>query len=621
MAIIIDRKITINNDKATLDRPLYLYIGDGDITCLFTIEEKKKAATFGSITKTNSITENASYGEVRIYKPDPGSDATSRLVFTDRAEIIDDKLQVIFSYKNIDDFSEAGVHKLQIHLYDDDDSERNRFTIPPIDINVLLPVGYDNNTIDEAIVGYSLLDARGVDIPTFDEEGNYNVTIWEIGDIITKNKLNKIEDALYEIKAADNNFVTNEALDIALDGKADSGHKHNANTITGLSRVATTGSYNDLSNKPNFATTSQLDSKADVNHTHSGYATNDHTHSNYAPTSHTHSDYLTQSALSNYATKSYVDNSGFLTSIPAAYITEGELENHLATKTYATTAYVNTAIQNAGGFSGGGGDGTIDTSIYATKIELNAKADKTHTHEDYLTTAKLDGYASKAYVDDAVANIRVDVNLDEYAKKSEIPTIPTNVSYFTNDSSYATEQYVNNAVSNVQVDLSGYVTTETMNTALDGKANENHEHEDYALKTDIPELVIIPGNVGAFTNDVGYATNTEVNKAVSDLENKITNKNYATKSELPTKVVDLDDHGNYALKTEVNESINSINSNIEDNYAKKSDIPTSTEQLTNDSGFITSNKDNDGNYYITRIEIVDELPDYEEPGVLYIVRA
>lgn len=623
MAIIIDRTITIKDDKATLDRPLYLYIGDGDITCLFTIEEKKKAATFGSINKTNSITENASYGEVRIYKPDKGSDATSRLIFTDRAEIIDDKLQVIFSYKNIDDFSEAGIHKLQIHLYDDDDSERNRFTIPPVDINVLLPVGYDNNATDEAIVGYSLLDARGEEVPTFDEEGNYNKTEWQTGDIITKNKLNKIEDALYEINAANDDFVTNEVFDAALKDKASTNHSHKE-----------------------YATKTELNGKAPTahshtgyapsSHTHSGYASNNHTHSNYAPTSHTHDDVYVSKANMPTRLGQLANDKGYITSaeIPANYVTESELSsyNYIAKpyvdNNFATISYVQDAINKAqipdGDTSG------INLSAYALKTELITgladKANKIHTHSEYLTTATLDSYATINYVNDLVDNVKIDPeDLAEYAKKSEIPTIPTNVSYFTNDAKYVTQGYVDNAVANVQVDLSGYATTEAMNAALDGKANEGHTHENYALKTDIPT---VPTKVGQLENDKNYATTTQVNKAVSDLDNKIIDKNYATKSEVPTKVSDLENDKNYATEDAVNGAVNdavtTINNNLINNYATKEEIPTvptNVSELENDKGYITSGKDILGNYYITRIEIVDELPDYEEPGVLYIVRA
>ena len=624
MAIIIDRKITINNDQATLDRPLYLYIGDGDITCLFTIEEKKKAATFGSINKTNTITENASYGEVRIYKPDKGSDATSRLVFTERAEIIDDKLQVIFSYKNIDDFSEAGVHKLQIHLYDDDDSERNRFTIPPIDINVLLPVGYDNNATDEAIVGYSLLDARGEEVPTFDEEGNYNVTVWETGDIITKDKLNKLEDALYQVTAADDNFVTNEVLEAELANKADEDHSHKE-----------------------YATKAELNNKANANHSHTNYAATNHSHSGYASSNHTHSEYATTSQLRDhshsgyaltshthdiYASKSDIptrvsqlaNDKGYITSaeIPANYVTESELSSYnYITKNYvdsnfASTDYVINAINNAQ-LSGGGGDGSgIDLSVYALKSQIPTRTSDLINNSGFVTSDVLSGYASKDYVintiDERIGDYDFTVDLSEYAK---IENVPTKVTDLDDGIYYATKEDVNEAVKNVQVDinLDDYATIEAMNEALANKADNRHEHEDYALKTDIPELVVIPENVSHFNNDAGYITKSEVPTNVIDLED---HENYALKTDIPdipTNVSEFANDADYATNDSVNAAIDIINSNLENNYAQKIDIPTSTNELTNDSGYITSNN-------IIRIEIVADLPSIEEPGVLYIVK-
>ena len=192
MAIVIERVITVKNNIATLDNPLYLYTGDGDITCLFTIKEIKKAATFGQINTSNLITEGVGYGEVRIYKPD------DVLVFTARAEIIDDKLQALFSFTNIDQLTEAGIHQLQIHLYDADAGERNRFTIPPVELNVLFPVGTTVSVVDQAIADYSLLRMDTVEEPedTFNEDGTYNATNWNATDRITANKLNKVEDGI-----------------------------------------------------------------------------------------------------------------------------------------------------------------------------------------------------------------------------------------------------------------------------------------------------------------------------------------------------------------------------------------------------------------------------------------
>ena len=566
--IIIERTITIKNDQATLDNPIYLYRGDGDIVCLFTIKEMKKAATFGKIEANNPVSQ-ASYGNVRIYKPDG-----SKCVFTEKSPIVDDKLQVTFSYENINDFTEVGVHKLQIHLYDDNDAhnesnDKNRFTLPPVDINVLLPIGDDNNQIDEAVVGYSLLNAVDEEVPTFDEEGNYNKTEWEKGDIITKNKLNKIEDALYEINAADNNFITNEGLETALAGietqlanKANATHKHRTADITGLARVATTGSYNDLSGKPsipdtsNFATKSELEGKAPIIHNHDGvYAPTSHTHTAYAANNHSHDGYLTE-VPATYATKTYVrdyvNDSGFITSIPSSYITETELENELAAKGYASEDYVIRKIGEAQLGGGEPGDPSELLKNYATIAQLNTKADSNHSHSQYLTQSALDNYATKKYVDDAIEGIE------------------------------------NGGITINPPDMSNYPTLDVMNEALAGKADNGHTHtdvystighthDDYALKSDIPSMVEIPSDISYFNNDKGYVTNDDMNTALSNKADT--------------------DH-------------------THDNYALATDIPTNVSAFENDKDYIASS----GIEKITRIEIVTMLPETEEEGVLYIVK-
>ena len=206
MAIVIERVITIKDNISTLDNPLYLYTGDGDITYLFTIKEMKKSARFGQISQTNVITEEGyfSYGDVRIYKPN------EELAFTARAQIIDDKLQAIFSFEDIDNITESGIHQLQIHLYDAETGERNRFTIPPVNLHVLLPVGTTTSAINQAITGYSVLRVDSIEEPedAFNEDGTYNATDWNINDVITAVKLNKIEEAISALASSSGNIDT-----------------------------------------------------------------------------------------------------------------------------------------------------------------------------------------------------------------------------------------------------------------------------------------------------------------------------------------------------------------------------------------------------------------------------
>ena len=116
-----------------------------------------------------------------------------------------------------------------------------------------------------------------------------------------------------------------------------------------------------------------------------------------------------------------------------------------------------------------------DMSIYALKAELNDYQPK----GEYLTEHQ---------------------DLSDYALKSELPTVPTNVSSFTNDagyitehqdlSDYATKTYVDDGIANINIpDVSGFATTEALNTAISGIT--------------LPE---VPENVSEFTNDAGYLT-------------------------------------------------------------------------------------------------------------------
>lgn len=63
-----------------------------------------------------------------------------------------------------------------------------------------------------------------------------------------------------------------------------------------------------------------------------------------------------------------------------------------------------------------------------------------------------------------------ELNAKGYVTTSQMPTVPTNVSAFTNDANYASQTYVNNKIAEASlsggsgtIDLSGYVTKETGN--------------------------------------------------------------------------------------------------------------------------------------------------------------
>lgn len=122
---------------------------------------------------------------------------------------------------------------------------------------------------------------------------------------------------------------------------------------------------------------------------------------------------------------------------------------------------------------------------------------------DYFTDAEI-----AEIIDSTVAEI----DLSDYALKTDIPSVPTNVSAFTNDAGYLTEHQSLEGYA-----TKDYVAQEIAEAQLSGEGTVV-DLSNYALKTDIPT---IPTNISAFTNDKGYLTEHQ------DLSD------YALKSEIP----------------------------------------------------------------------------------------
>lgn len=167
-----------------------------------------------------------------------------------------------------------------------------------------------------------------------------------------------------------------------------------------------------------------------------------------------------------------------------------------------------------------------NADAYYTKSEIDEKLEDivssgcciTPEEVDEKISAATDGYATEQWVLDQ--NYITSVDLSNYALKSEIPTVPTNVSAFNNDagyltqhqslSGYATEQYVQNYTydkATIDEKVAGggsfdptqyYTTANTYN------------------KTEVDNLIpTIPTSNTAFTNDAGYLTEHQPIKTIN----------------------------------------------------------------------------------------------------------
>lgn len=228
-------------------------------------------------------------------------------------------------------------------------------------------------------------------------------------------------------------------------------------------------------------------------------------------------------------------------------------------------------------YRGPKGDKPVKGVDYFTQEDINDIVSQIETKD-----IDLDGYATKDYVDEAVSGVVVSEtdptvpgwakqpnkptytasevgalpadtqlfsgNYEDLSNKPTIPTVPSNVSAFTNDAGYltshqsltdyATKAYVDDAIADIPA---GGITVETDPTVPSWAkqatkptytANEvgalpadtvlfSGSYNDLTDKPTIPE---VPANVSAFTNDAGYLTS---HQSLTD---------YATKSYVETAI-------------------------------------------------------------------------------------
>lgn len=427
--IYIERKIIIKNNEATIEEPVVLYKGDRNIELQFTIENNPFKYKPGM---------DVTYGQLIIKRPsttpifsEPAKMSSSRVLFTVTGDMIDELV-------------ELGDYDFQIRLLNTDQSSRG--SLPPVTAGITIkePL-YEEAVVNTASVnseravvmpaddGIMLLADDGSD-GLFDADGNYNRTNWYGGDIITDTKLNKIEEALYQINDdIPIDYATQEYVDDSI-----------------------TSTRNHIEN--NYATISYMDNelyRAEIRlETYTDNA-------------------VGRINLDNYATTSYVDDQRRATEAYAESYTNNAI-GRLDLSNNATQSFVTDSINSNNNY--------IETVIlrdYVTDQEL----------EDAINgiegggNVDLTGYATEQYVDDKVAAHAQDVKGAGYAFQSYV------------DENFATTKYVDKAIANIEVSGGG-LNIMTIGNGIDeyiftGNEFTYEEYTSYAGKSVLLDNVTI----------------------------------------------------------------------------------------------------------------------------------
>lgn len=220
---------------------------------------------------------------------------------------------------------------------------------------------------------------------------------------------------------------------------------------------------------------------------------------------------------------------------------------------------------------------------YITESELAAR--------NYATLDKLESYATKDYVADAISNIP-EVDLSSYATKSELEAVQ-NVAGSNSVKLFAIESEI--------FDINEQLETIP---SIEGLASEQFVL-DKISEIEIPE---VPTKLSELENDAGFITEIP--------------SEYVTESELDSKgyITEHQSLENYATKEFVENSIESINIPDTSKFATKDDLTNlaTVEYVTNN--YISNTEAENFATHTELEEVVTEVVDthFEETVILHV---
>ena len=240
-------------------------------------------------------------------------------------------------------------------------------------------------------------------------------------------------------------------------------------------------------------------------------------------------------------------------------------------------------------------NGLVTLSIGGGNVQQGAFADIDWANGPYFLKTETDPNGGSNYSITTTQQM-LSVPYALYAKEAgNIPTVPANVSAFTNDAGYIT----------------GYTETDPTVPAWAKEANK--PTYNYSEIVNTPELPTVPTNVSAFTNDAGYLTNyTETDPTVPAWAKEANKPTYnyseivntPTIPTVPTNVSAFtNDVGYITTYTETDPQFNAWDKNYNDltnkpvlfdgdynsltNQPTIPTVPTNVSAFMNDAGYLT----------------------------------
>lgn len=244
-------EISVNDNKARLNKDIFLFRGNRNIHYYFSI----KGARF-TFSKTNEDlieSSNAIYAAVTVIKPN-GLEVANAI-----APVEDGVIHLKVTEDLIDEEVEVGDFDLVFDLFDDSEGAvtipkiKGQFHVQerPCETSIGTLSG-NVNVVNQAVVDLAIATQENEQLVVVDDDGKYVKTVWKTGDKISVERLNKIEEGLEDVSAQfKENQINLIEDDTSMEGISDSEHDSlktdNKTIIGGINEV--NAKLKDIANK------------------------------------------------------------------------------------------------------------------------------------------------------------------------------------------------------------------------------------------------------------------------------------------------------------------------------------------------------------------------------------
>lgn len=208
-------EVSVNENRAKLNKDIFLFRGNRNIHYYFSI----KGARF-AFEKEGDLIENANaiYAAVTVIKPN-GVEVANAI-----APVENGLIHLKVTEDLIDEEVEIGDFDLVFDLFDDSDGA---VTIPKIKgqfhvqerpcTTSIGTLSGNVNVVNQAVVDLAIATQENEQLIVVDDDGKYVKTTWAKGNKISVERLNKMEEGIYNNSSQLKDIANNQPTDLSLD--------------------------------------------------------------------------------------------------------------------------------------------------------------------------------------------------------------------------------------------------------------------------------------------------------------------------------------------------------------------------------------------------------------------